>query len=78
MSGREAKTYVYVRNETAKMLRKRGVGKKCVAHKKPAKFGVLWADGRGVAFFHSEQCFLDWEAGQGKWAEVVQVTPINR
>lgn len=78
-SKKNASTLKYLRRETEQMLRERGAGKKCHRHKgRLAKLGVLWADGRAVAFLCDRKCFLDWEASQAQWAEVVQVVPINQ
>lgn len=62
---------------TDKLLHEKGAGKKCKTHKRPVKLGVLWADGRAIAFFCGRECFLDWEEGQGEWACVVRVIAVN-
>lgn len=77
-SKKNAATLKYLQVEVGQMLRERGAHKNCHRHKKLAKLGVLWADGRAVAFFCNKKCFAAWKKSQGEWAEVVQVTPINR
>lgn len=64
--------------KTDALLEKKARGKRCKTHRRQVKLGVLWADGRAIAFFCDKNCFMDWEEGQGKWAAVVRVTPVNR
>lgn len=77
-SRKNAATLRYLRKEISKHLRKEAVGRHCSRHKKVVKLGVLWADGRAIAFFCSKECYWAWAKSQGEWGEVVQVVPVNR
>ena len=67
------------RNRDAmEMLRKRGAGKRCDNHhKRVARLGVLWADGRAIWFSCSQPCLDAWQKRTGKMACVVLVTTVN-
>lgn len=68
-----------VKDKVDAMLQSRAVGVKCKRHsRRPVKLGIIWADGRAYTYACDRQCFLDWEARQGKWACVVRVIPVNR
>lgn len=76
-SKKNAATLKYLSREVDEMLREKGAGRRCRRHKKPVKLGVLWADGRAIAFFCSKECYEAWAKSQGEWAEIVHVTPVN-
>lgn len=53
--------------------------KLCARHaKRKATLKILWADGRGVWYSCGRPCLVTWQKDIGRWAEVVEVTPVKK